>query len=84
LPYEPLLRENLDDDYSNAKQQFIMKEKKQDLIQKLRKKENYGKYVKEMYWPKISDKKKHELHQMMDKIKHKSPALARKSLDKSP
>jgi len=55
----------------------LIKEKQANLIQKLKKKENYGKYVKEMYWPKVSEKKVNELHQMMDRIKHKSPAVAR-------
>lgn len=30
---------------------------------------NYAKYVKEMYWPKVSDKKKHELEEIKKGMK---------------
>jgi len=39
------------------------------------KKENYGKYIKEMYWPKASAKKHLELEKLKDKLYHKSPVL---------
>jgi hypothetical protein len=39
------------------------------------KKENYGKYVKEMYWPKASDKLKVELETLKERLHHRSPVL---------
>ena len=41
------------------------------------KKENYGKYIKEMYWPKASEKKKFELEKAISNIKHTSPVQGR-------
>ena len=48
--------------------------------------ENYGKYVKEMYWPKVSESKKNELDKFIKNIHHQSPAMLTKILNtaKSP
>ena len=43
---------------NNIEELDKIKEDKKKLVEKVG---NYAKYVKEMYWPKVSDKKRQEL-----------------------
>lgn len=56
-----LLKSSINDKYEQKK------ENKKKMIDKV---DNYAKYVKEMYWPKVSEKKKHELDAIKGSIKH--------------
>lgn len=51
-----LNRDNSNDSNSNNDQQKVEKQKK--MMEKVG---NYAKYVKEMYWPKVSESKRNEL-----------------------
>jgi hypothetical protein len=52
-----------------------MKNIKMEIRHATNKKKKYGSYVKEVYWPKISEKKKNEMKHNIENIFHKSPAL---------
>lgn len=60
LPYQPN-RRLPDTEYSRLKVLQKEQEQKEGIKSQAEKKENYAKYVKEMYWPKVSMKKQREL-----------------------
>ncbi|CDW82839.1 UNKNOWN [Stylonychia lemnae] len=68
----------LDKVLEQDQQVMIEKEKKdQERLKVLEQREVYDKYVKEMHWPKVSEKKKSELEIL--KLSLKTPVLKKKS-----
>ena len=75
LKFKPQLNSNKSEFYDKKKVAKAFKEAEAVIRKRNEKKENYGKYVKEMYWPKASEKKANELALLKEKLHHKSPAF---------
>ena len=73
MKYEIIKTEDPNDVYSLSYHTENMANQKKEVKMRSEKKENYGKYIKEMYWPKASEKKKFELEKAISNIKHTSP-----------
>ena len=70
LPYEA--RMEFEDPL--AKKKIIEAElnRRKNIKEMYEKKWDYGKYVKDMYYPEISEKKRNELLKLKSRLKHKS------------
>ena len=69
LPYKPNLNnEELMDEINQKKKEQLLQE--QHVKQKKDKVGNYAKYVREMYWPKVSVKKQLELEVIKTTLKN--------------
>lgn len=68
MKYTPIMRQNPDDQFSVRFKNKVMKQKIEEMKKKSEKIGSYGKYVKEMFQPKVSQKKKAELEQLNQRL----------------
>ncbi|CDW73052.1 UNKNOWN [Stylonychia lemnae] len=66
LKYQPHLSDEFDEMRKQIDEQHRIKEQRERIHEKV---SNYAKFVKEVYWPKVSDDKRNELDQMKERIK---------------
>lgn len=67
LPYKPVHDQEKIDEINEKKK--LMVEYEQKTKEKREKIDNYAKYVREMYWPKVSVKKQLELEHVKNSLK---------------
>ena len=82
LPYKPNNDQDKIDEINEKKK--IMVETKEKTKEKRDKIDNYAKYVREMYWPKVSVKKQLELEHVKNSLKVQPIRKSQESLHEDP